>query len=207
MRVALVCINPFSILWEREEIPNTLQWPNGDIAFSPLLGIDHNGYRLVQINYVPKIIPSFYTEGSISYSLNNELLTATRELVADPLDGVKKEICNRIDAGAEEIRSDFITAGSGQAMIYREKLLQARACKNDPSPLPNNYPLLAVSIGIEGNTITDVANVVINANSKWISINAKIEASRLAAKQSVNNAATVDVAVSIFNKISWSVFP
>ena len=53
---------------------------------------------------------------------------------------------------------------------------------------PADYPLLAASLGIDGNTIAEVAAVIIAMDAAWAQIGAAIEAARLGAKQAIDAA-------------------
>ncbi|NDB64667.1 MAG: hypothetical protein EB168_03220 [Euryarchaeota archaeon] len=73
-----------------------------------------------------------------------------------PLDDVKKELKDAISVQAENIRLQYVTAGSGKAMSYQEKLAEARLVLDDTAAAAaltaqeqqDTYPILASEIGV-----------------------------------------------------------
>ena len=107
-------------------------------------------------------------------------LLAAYGLEMDPpdLDEVKAECTAEINRQAEEQRILYATPGDLMVMTYVEKVAQARAAIGDPDATPEKYPMLAASIGIDGETVVEVAETVLDANLTWMSVNASIEAER-----------------------------
>lgn len=105
---------------------------------------------------------------------------------------VKAQLKRGIDDAAEVERLKYITGGAGQAMTYARKTDEARraqaaiAAEEDIQPV--DYPLLAATIGIDGNTLAEVAAVIIAMDAAWAQIGAAIEAARLGAKQAIDAA-------------------
>lgn len=102
-----------------------------------------------------------------------------------------------IDAEAERERLRYITPGSGQAMTYARKVEQAKAAQADADPEPDDYPLLAASIGIDGVDVLAVAATVLAMDAAWEQIGAAIEAARLNGKRAVDLAETVEAVRAI----------
>jgi len=130
------------------------------------------------------------------------------------LDDVKDDLKQRIDTAAETERLKYITPGSGQAMTYQEKVAQAASYTKswlahtvDPDNAPEvnaaEYPLLAASLGIDGDTLLEVAETVTYAYALWQQIGAAIEATRLLAKIAIDDAADIEDAQSIFDALIW----
>lgn len=107
---------------------------------------------------------------------------------------VKAQIKAAIDGAAETERLKYITPGAGQAMTYQRKTEEARrlraAIGAEEEIVPADYPLLAATIGIDGNTIAEVADIVIGMDNAWAVIGGAIEATRLGAKAAVDAAQT-----------------
>src|SRR5690625_2735727 len=111
---------------------------------------------------------------------------------------LKAHAKRRIDAEAEQIRLRYVTPGSAQAMVYLVKEAEARACLADPDADPDDYPLLAATVGIERNPatgevaqdVTEVAEIVLAMAGAWAQAAAAIEHTRLAAKAAVEAADT-----------------
>jgi len=102
-----------------------------------------------------------------------------------------------IDAEAERQRLRWITPGAGQAMTYSRKVGEAKAVQAADEPEPADYPLLAASIGIDGEDIETVAATVIAMDAAWAQIGAAIEGARLAAKRAIDLAANAEAAAAV----------
>lgn len=137
-------------------------------------------------------------------------LQAEAEGPPPSLEEVKPAALARIDAEAEAERLRHVTPGAGQAMVYMAKEAQARACLADPAPDPQDYPLLACTIGIErhpvtgdlATTVQEVAAIVIAVAGGWAQVAAGIEAARLAAKAAVEAAQSSEEVAAVF-PIVW----
>ncbi len=121
--------------------------------------------------------------------------------LVDRLAQLKEQRKAAIDAEAERQRLRWITPGSGQAMTYSRKVDQAKAVLAATNPQPEDYPMLAASIGIDGADIVAVAATVIAMDDAWEQIGAAIEMARLGGKRAVDLAETVE-AVSVVS-IAW----
>jgi hypothetical protein len=122
---------------------------------------------------------------------------------------IKAQLGVEIDAEAERRRRLYITPGSGQAMVYQRKAEEAHTFKTwrdtNPSGTPDHsaYPILAASIGIEGATLDDVAQLVIQTETTWLAAAAAIESVRLSGKASVNAAITEETARAARAAVTW----
>ncbi|PZR94181.1 MAG: hypothetical protein DI537_08815 [Stutzerimonas stutzeri] len=113
------------------------------------------------------------------------------------LEAVKRHLKAAIDAQAEVQRLRWITPGSGQAMTYARKVEEAKAVQSAAEPDPADYPLLAASIGIDGDDVEAVAVTVLAMDAAWAQIGVAIEAARLGAKKAVDNSVDVETALAI----------
>jgi len=136
------------------------------------------------------------------------------QIFAPTLDEVKDSLKAAIDEAAETERLRYITGGAGQAMTYQEKVAQAvaytkawLAWQADPDNVPevktNEYSLLAAGLGIDGDTLLEVAETVTYAYAIWQQIGSAIEATRLLAKVAIDNAADTEEARLIFDAVIW----
>ncbi len=115
----------------------------------------------------------------------------------------RAEALSRIDSQAEAARLAFITPGSGQAMTYTQKEAEADALLADTSPDAASYPFLAACLGVDGDTLADVAAVVRARRDAWQSIGADIERRRLLAKQAVSNATIPTEVETTLSNLTW----
>jgi hypothetical protein len=162
--------------------------PIADEEWQTLLtGINQLGLVINMVGGVPTLVPK----------------PAPPALIGADLERLRTDLKARIDVDAERQRLRYITGGSGQAMTYARKVEQARAAIADAEPTPESYPLLAASIGIDGATVIDVANVVIGMNAAWEVIGSAIEQVRLSGKATVD-AATDEASVrAAFAAVAW----
>ncbi|MDO3434318.1 hypothetical protein QWJ46_16685 [Rhizobium sp. CBN3] len=108
-----------------------------------------------------------------------------------------------IDASAEAQRLKYITPGSGQALTYSQKSDEANRYLAATSPVAADYPLLSAEVGITASDISGVAAVVKAAFAQWQVIGAHIEASRLRAKASIEEASTEEAARAAAAAVVW----
>ena len=131
-----------------------------------------------------------------------------------PLSEIKKQLKQQVDMAAENERLKYITSGVGQSMTYQEKYNQAvdyskkyTAHKQSPNdvakPNDDDYLLLKASLGIDGNTLIQVAETVTFSFAIWQQIGAAIEAKRLETKALIDEAESVAEAKSIFETMKW----
>lgn len=135
------------------------------------------------------------------------------EAEAEPersLEEIRAEALARIDAEAERERGRYITPGSGQAMVYLAKENQARACLDAQEPDPQDYPLLACTVGIErhpqtgavAQDVTEVAQIVLAVALEWAQVAAAIEAVRLSTKAAAEAAEDAGTVSALF-PLAW----
>jgi hypothetical protein len=121
----------------------------------------------------------------------------------------KASLKSRLDEIAEAERLKYVTPGAGQAMEYQqaaaeaEALLTAIAVDPDYEPLPETYPMLAASIGIDGGTLAEVAATVSTMHGQWRQIGSAIRAARLAGKAAIDAAETAEDAQAAFDAVVW----
>lgn len=113
------------------------------------------------------------------------------------LDGLKERLKAAVDTAAEAERLRYITPGAGQAMTYSRKVEEARAVQSADEPEADDYPLLAASIGIDGDDIEAVAATVLAMDTAWAQVGAAIERARLIAKRDIDAAADADAARAV----------
>jgi hypothetical protein len=109
------------------------------------------------------------------------------------LEWVKDEAKRRIDREAELARLRYVTPGAGQAMAYKAKEEEARmivAFAPGVDLDAPSFPFLALEAEATGQTLRQVAGVVVAAADLWRHVGARIEVLRLSAKRAVEAAAT-----------------
>ncbi len=92
------------------------------------------------------------------------------------------------------------------ALTYQEKKDQAVAVLGQPADaelVPEDYPVLAASVGIEADTLRQVAALVMERYETFVEISGAIERVRLSAKKAIHDAATVEDAKAIFEAVTW----
>lgn len=115
------------------------------------------------------------------------------------LEQAKAWATDAVNRAAEAARLAFVTAGSGQAMIYLSKEAEARAwvaAGSPASPPAGEYPLLeaevaaAVAAG-DDDTLADVVTDVLTSADAWRYIGASIEQHRRMRVRRIAKADTV----------------
>lgn len=112
-------------------------------------------------------------------------ITAVVEMNLDP---VRAAMFEKVDAEAEQQRLRFITGGDGQAMTYLRKEAQARAYLADPNA---DVPTLVKEAAATGQTVAEVAALIVARADAWAAIGDDIEAARLGAKKAIADAANI----------------
>lgn len=117
------------------------------------------------------------------------------------LDALKNSLKAAVDEAAEAERLKYITPGAGQAMTYQRKVEEGRrviatVAASDEIDAAD-YPLLSASVGIDGNTLADVAQLVIQMDAAWAQVGAAIEAVRLGAKKAIGEANSEAAAMAV----------
>ena len=136
------------------------------------------------------------------------------KLFPKTLDDVKLELQVEVDKAAENERLKYITDGVGQSMTYQEKVNQATAYSRKyiehqkspdevPEPKADDYLLLKASLGIDGDTLIEVAETITYSYAIWQQIGAAIEAIRLETKVKISLSKDANEARAIFNALSW----
>ncbi len=120
------------------------------------------------------------------------------------LAAMKTAAKTEIDARAESERLKYITPGQGQALTYQRKSDEARRAIKDDDPTSDDYPLLAASIGIDGDTLKAVAETVIFQDNVWAKAGAAIERIRLVAKREVDAAVDCASVSTIVANLDWA---
>lgn len=115
----------------------------------------------------------------------------------------------KIDADAETARQQWITPGSGQAMVYQKKadvaasfLAKYPDSTSAASATAADWPLINAEVGITAATLFDVASTWQQMAAAWQTAAAAIEKVRLGAKQAIDAAATVK-AVNAAAAVTW----
>lgn len=116
-----------------------------------------------------------------------------------PIEVLRAEAIERIDSAAERCRSQYITLGSGQSMVYQEKRLEAeRIVAGDMSGIFH----LQLEADLDGMTIEQKAQEVLAVAQAWSQVSAQIELLRLGAKKAVAVATTPEE-ISSATSIAW----
>ncbi|EJF89128.1 hypothetical protein [Bartonella tamiae] len=166
--------------------------------------------------YVPEIAKEFIkAPDGVEHGwtfLNNKWEKPNSIIIA--IDDMRTNFKNLVDQDAEQERLKYITNGVGQSMTYQEKIAQAASyskqyatflADTDKSPHPNeeDYPLLKASLGIDGDTLLEVAEKVTSAYRQWQKVGAAIEETCLKTKQQIDQASQISEVEIIYNTLLW----
>ena len=113
-------------------------------------------------------------------------------LSAGALDHAKISATRMIDESAELVRGRYITLGSGQAMVYQQKKLEAEMVTQDLEINPALVPHIAFEAALNQISLLDQAAIVLTMAEQWKMVSAYIESARLGAKGQIFGLETVD---------------
>lgn len=159
-------------------------------------------------------LPLFFATSSGQHvGMTAAALIAHGVPAAEVLSGFQAALCGLVDDRAEVARQAILSPGTGQAMEYQEARAQAdKALAGPPAEATAaRYPMLAASVGIDldpqtGAAATDVlgvARAVASASGAWVEVGAVIRGARLAGKDAIARAATVEAAAAAYAAIVW----
>ena len=97
---------------------------------------------------------------------------------AETLSSLRKNSENRINQNAENARRNFITSGSGQAMVYQAKEAEAQALLAGGEIGPH----ISAESKLKGLSPQELAKAIIARAKVWKEISAQIELVRMEAK-------------------------
>lgn len=168
---------------------------NGDVVESRAVPVE----RLLADGWKPVVVlgrpfdPEVEQEIAPEFEVSGGVPIERRRFRPRP-DAMERMIA-RIEREFEGLRLDENDQYVGKRRLYDLKLAEARAYQADPG---GDYPLLVASLGIHGDTLAEVAALVI---AKDAELNARIvatEVNRLQALASVRSAPTVEDAIQAF---------
>jgi hypothetical protein len=140
--------------------------------------------------------------GEVIFRAVGQYKTDVLIVTAYDLAALKVEVADRIDAAAEATRLKYITAGSGQAMVYQAKSDEAKLYAAATSPVDSDYPLLNAEATATGVTVASLASSVLSLSAQWIGLAALIEGLRMGGKKAASDAVTID-AVLAAEQVNW----
>ena len=96
-----------------------------------------------------------------------------------PIDELQADAIARVNQHAETLRGQYLTPGTGQALTYLCKLMDAQAYQAAGYPMPATaYPWISAEANATGKTPQTIAQLIIAAGQRWHSVGAQIEAAR-----------------------------
>lgn len=91
-----------------------------------------------------------------------------------------------------DLRKKFVTSIPAQDMIYQAKEAEAKAFLSDSNADPEDYPMLSAEVGITGDSLYQVAQIIINLSKMLWKLAAGLERVRQGAIKGVEEATTID---------------
>lgn len=205
MTYALVKLSDNEVVhtYSGDSPPPVVVWLNGDASHAVSLGYERAGCRFVQVEYTPSSPGEFYQLTQLVKVLVGNKLVYQQIWTPIELVSVQKTLSQRIDADAEKQMEKYVSTGPHLTMIYAEKAMEARNCKAEVSPVKEDYPLLASTIGIDGKNVQEVSDTVLNAHAEWVERASSVETVRIKTKMSISAAKNVDEAEKIYADTVW----
>lgn len=107
-----------------------------------------------------------------------------------------------IDKLAERQRLRYLTGGEGKGMIYLQKRDEANAASLVGAPSPEDFPMLASTLGVDGESIAEVAATVKAKADVWLVIGAHIEKTSSVAQKAIEDGGDIP---SILAGLNWNI--
>lgn len=116
------------------------------------------------------------------------------------LAALAKHLRAQVDGEAEAFRTQFITPGSGQAMSYLRKELEAAAYLADNTA---SVPFLTAEAAATGVTVAALAAAVAAQAAAWLVVGPVIEGARIGAKKAIAEAGNI-AAMHAAAQVNWA---
>lgn len=116
---------------------------------------------------------------------------------------IRIEAWATIDAEAERVRGQFMTLGSGQAMVYDQKRREAEVFMANQGVSPGEIPHLMAESTMNGISVFDQAVIYLTMSEQRLTVSPMIENLRLAAKAAVGNATNPREIYEAAMNIGW----
>ena len=162
-----------------------------------------SSYRIDGVNDTRRIVCILTDEEK------EALEAAEEEKKIKDFNATKQLAISKIDLDAESFRLNFITTGSGQAMAYQEKLVEAEAYLAEGGDTMTEaeqalrFPHMVGEVGITASTAKSVAETITGMRNNWKYVSARIEKSRLTAKELVKQAKTEEEIQEAVDSVVW----
>jgi hypothetical protein len=128
-------------------------------------------------------------KGALERRAERERQEARAERLARPIEEARQVALATVDAAAEDARRRYISPGTGQAMVYLQKLQEAQAYLKGLSEATPHLDLEAKAVGIEK---ADLASAIIQKAGEWMEKSSRIEAVRIKRKADIRAARTTE---------------
>lgn len=136
------------------------------------------------------------SDETLQQTWNQHIIDSSPEVLKN-----KKEDAGRfINNQAESKRLEYITSGSGQALVYQHKVEQAQEFISGGSQNIENYPFIQKEANARNMSPADFANLVIQKRNEWESVGSTIEAYRAKASEDISSSQTVEDIESILSR-------
>lgn len=109
----------------------------------------------------------------------------------------------KVNREAAAQRGQYLTAGIGMDLVYGKKLKEAEAKLANPSISNDKIKHVVNEAEINGVSITDMAQLIVDTEAAWAELSAPIEQKRMAAKKAIAEAADAE-AVQAAANVNWS---
>lgn len=123
--------------------------------------------------------------------------------LGNDLTTLKKEMRNKVNREAEQIRESIITLNNGMPMVYAEKRREAEDYFQSNGTIgPAETPHLTAEAAKFGEFIQDRAQTVIYQAQMWAQVSAQIDTLRVWHEKLINDAQTV-IEVKAAGDVPW----
>lgn len=102
------------------------------------------------------------------------------------------QMIETINKECGDLRKKFVTSIPAQDMIYQAKEAEAKAFLSDSDADPMEYPMLSAEVGITGDSLFQVAQIIMHLSFMLRQVAAGLERVRLNGIKGIEEATTID---------------
>lgn len=118
------------------------------------------------------------------------------------LEALRADSVAKVNREAAAQRAQYLTAGIGMDLVYGKKLEEARAKLANPSIANSKVQHVADEAEINGVTIAEAAQHIVDTEAAWADLSAPIEKKRMTAKKAIGEAETAE-AITAAASVNW----
>lgn len=114
------------------------------------------------------------------------------------LEKAQAEAVDKVNREAAAQRAQYLTTGVGMTLVYSKKLEEARAKLANPSIANDKIQHIVDEAAINGVSVTEAAQNIVDTEAAWSALSAPIEKRRMTIKKAISEATTAEEIAAAF---------